>query len=273
MQKSKQGVLLILVLFASMVLVACGDATATPAPATTAASAATTIAAGAATTAVAASAVTTAAAGAATTAAAGAAPLAPSTNPADFGLKPGKPYNGTKLNFLICCNTASQFASLIDKTAKEFTAMTGISVTWDNGPYGGFQQKLLTEAVSGTGGFDNVAWVDSWGPGIKSFLLPLNDKVAAAKINMQDFSPAHIKAASSDDGKILYGIPLRGHAQVLFYRKDIFNQLGLQPPTTWQEVAKVPDYQGKEARYCPYLNLFRYQWWAERLFVLEPFVG
>lgn len=236
MQKSKQPVFVILVLLATLVLTACGD-TATTVPATTAATTAAAVA-----TTVASGAATTAAGGAATTAAAaavGTVSAEVSTNPADYGLKPNKPYNGTKLNFLICCNTASQFASLIDKTQKEFTAMTGIAVTWDNVPYNGFQQKLLTEAVSGTGGFDNVAWVDSWGPGIKQFLVPLNDRVKAANINTDDFAPAHIKAASSDDGKTLYGIPFRGHAQVLFYRKDIFQKLGLQPPTTWQELDKV----------------------------------
>ena len=39
-----------------------------------------------------------------------------------------------------------------------------------------------------------------------------------------------------EDGTI-YGLPFRGHAQVLFYRKDVFSQLGLQPPQTWDDVA------------------------------------
>ncbi len=238
MFKGKQPVFVILAILAGLVLSACGD-TATQAPATTAAAAS----AAAATSAAAGSATTAAAAGAATTAAAGTASgataAAASTNPADYGLKPGKPYNGTNLNFLICCNTATQFASLIDKTNKEFTAMTGITVKWDNVPYNGFQQKLLTESVSGTGGFDNIAWVDSWGPGIKQFLVPLNDKLKEAGISTDDFAPAHITAASSSDGKSILGIPFRGHAQMLFYRKDIFQKLGLQPPTTWEEVDAV----------------------------------
>lgn len=232
MFKGKQPVLVSLVLLATVVLTACGDTTPTTAPSpTTTAATATTAAAGSA---------TTAASGAATTAAAGGTVNGTvSTNPADYGLKPNKPYNGTNLNFLICCNTATQFASLIDKTNKEFTAMTGISVKWDNVPYAGFQQKLLTESVSGTGAYDNIAWVDSWGPGIKSFLVPLDDKLKAAGINMDDFPPAYVQASKSNDGKSVVGIPLRGHAQTLFYRKDIFEKLGLKPPTTWQELEAV----------------------------------
>ena len=51
-------------------------------------------------------------------------------DPATFGLNPDKPYDGTHLDFLICCSTAPQFASATVKGDEEFTAMTGISVTW-----------------------------------------------------------------------------------------------------------------------------------------------
>ena len=63
-----------------------------------------------------------------------------------FGLKPGKPYDGTELNFLICCNTAAQFHALDVKSNSEFYDMTGIKVKWDDVPYGAFQEKLVTEA-------------------------------------------------------------------------------------------------------------------------------
>jgi multiple sugar transport system substrate-binding protein len=237
MLKSKRaGLLLATLLLTSLVLGACGDSptntvVATQA-ATTAATSATTAASSATT--AAASATTAAGAAPATTAAAGA-----KRDAAFYGLKPNKPYNGTKLNYLICCPTATQFASLTKRTAAEFKELTGIEVKWDDGPYNAFQQRLLTEAVSGSGNYDVVAWVDSWGAGIKPYLQPLNDKIAEAKLDLNDYSPAYIKAASSDDGKTVYGIPLRGHAQVLFYRKDVFEQLGLKPPTTWQEVAET----------------------------------
>lgn len=102
-----------------------------------------------------------------------------------YGLKPGKPYNGTKLKFLICCNTAQQFYSLAQKTS-EFTALTGIEVEWGNTPFAQFQQTLVTEGSSGK-------------------------------------------------GEVL-GLPLRGHAYMLFYRKDIFDRLGLKAPETYADV-------------------------------------
>lgn len=114
--------------------------------------------------------------------------------------------------------------------------MTGIDVTWDNTPYGSFQEKLQTEGSTGSGTYDVVAWVDSWGQGIKPYLVPLDDKIKEANIDTTDYPKAYLDAAKGDDGK-LYGLPFRGHAQVLFYRKDVFNQLGLQPPQSWQDVA------------------------------------
>ncbi|MEI6504050.1 MAG: extracellular solute-binding protein, partial [Armatimonadota bacterium] len=35
------------------------------------------------------------------------------------------------------------------------------------------------------------------------------------------------------------GIPMRGHAYTLFYRKDVFDSLGLKPPTTWAELEQT----------------------------------
>jgi multiple sugar transport system substrate-binding protein len=157
-------------------------------------------------------------------------------DPAAYGLKPDKPYSGTKLNFLVCCTSVGQFSALIKRTTEEFTPMTGIEVTWDNTPYAAFQEKLLTEASTGSGTYDIVAWVDSWGQGLKPYLLPLDERIKQDNIDVSDYPKAYMDAGRGEDGTI-YGLPFRGHAQVLFYRKDVFSQLGLQPPQTWNDVA------------------------------------
>lgn len=155
-----------------------------------------------------------------------------------YGLTPGKPYEGTKLRFLICCPTATQFAALTRRTPTEFTRLTGIEVQWDDSPFSAFQEKLLTEAVAGTGDYDVVAWVDAWGHGIKPFLVPLDDRIKEAGIDMSDFPQAYVEVAKGNDGTT-YGIPFRGHAQILFYRKDVLEELGLEPPATWQELIEA----------------------------------
>lgn len=153
-----------------------------------------------------------------------------------IGLKTDKPYAGTKLNFLICCNTASQFAELIDKTNTEFKDLTGIQVTWANTPYASYQQKVVAEATTGGGAYDLVAWVDAWGASIKGALEPLNDRIKQAGIDMNDFPKAYQDAVKLATPDTYYGIPLRGHAYLEFYRKDVYDKLGLKPAETWDQL-------------------------------------
>ncbi|MBF6595710.1 MAG: sugar ABC transporter substrate-binding protein [Thermaceae bacterium] len=156
-----------------------------------------------------------------------------------YELKPGKPYNGTKIKFLICCLAAGQFAQLSKLTGEgsEFQQLTGITVEWENTPYESLQQKILVEATTGNT-YDAVAWVDAWGEAIKPYLLPLNDRIKADKIDLKDYPSAYIQAGSDAQGNIV-GLPLRGHPLILFYRKDIFDELKLSVPKTWQEVIRA----------------------------------
>lgn len=153
-----------------------------------------------------------------------------------LGLDPEKPFAGTELSFLICCHDAPQFADLEALTKSEFTELSGISVEWGSVPFGSFQQRVVTEATTGAGAYDMVAWVDSWGPSIQTSLVPLDDRIQEDGIDMQDFPPAFREASTvgSEDGTY-YGMPLRGHAFTYFYRTDVYEELGLQPPETWEE--------------------------------------
>ena len=155
-------------------------------------------------------------------------------NPADYNLQEGKPFEGTELNFLICCTAVAQFAALIERT-EEFTEMTGITVNWSNTPYESYKDEILIEASSGTGNYDLVAWVDSWGPQLEPFLTPIGELAERDGVDTSDFPEVYLEAGSFG-GETLYGLPLRGHAFMLWYREDVLNDLGLEVPTTWQEV-------------------------------------
>ncbi|MEM7535394.1 MAG: sugar ABC transporter substrate-binding protein [Chloroflexota bacterium] len=184
-----------------------------------------------------------------------AAPAAPEAAPADtddaameevdpetaamlekYNLQAGKPFDGTELNFLICCATAPQFAAL-NKRSAEFTELTGISVTWGDSPYGEFQSKIIAEVTAGSPAFDLIAYVDAWGPSIETYMLPLNDYIARDGWDLENYPPPYITAGQGYlDGSQQYGIPLRGHPFMMFYREDIFADLGLEAPTTWAEL-------------------------------------
>ncbi len=163
---------------------------------------------------------------------------------ADYNLQEGKPYDGTELNFLICCTAVAQFAALIDRTA-EFTELTGITVNWSNTPYESYKDEILIEASSGTGSYDLVAWVDAWGPQLEPFLLPIDDRAAADGVDLSDYPEVYLDAARLGTDT-LYGLPLRGHAFMLWYRQDVLEEAGLEVPTTWQEVTAAAQTIGEQ---------------------------
>ncbi len=160
-------------------------------------------------------------------------------DPATFGLETGTPYAGTTLRFLICCNTAQQFALLDKMTEEEFTPMTGITVEWGDIPFGNFQEALYLEASNPNTDYDVVAWVDAWGTNIRDFLYPLNDFVTQYGIDMTDYSPAYVSASMMGSEDTIYGLPFRGHPQILYYRTDVLAELGVEPPQTWQDVSRI----------------------------------
>ncbi len=57
---------------------------------------------------------------------------------------------------------------------------------------------------------------------------------------IHDFDQAYLEAASGSDGKE-YGIPLTLNAGVIFYNQHIFDDLGLEPPETWDDFVKVSE--------------------------------
>lgn len=154
-----------------------------------------------------------------------------------YNLTPGKPYDGTSINFLICCPTAGQFVAW-QNSAAEFTELTGIEVVFANEPWGSFQERIVTESIAGTGAYDAVVWLDSWGPSFSNTLLPLEPLIERDGIDyMDDYPPAFLDAGTFNGHT--YGIPVRTHAFITFYRTDVFADLGLDPPATWDEVLET----------------------------------
>jgi multiple sugar transport system substrate-binding protein len=71
---------------------------------------------------------------------------------------------------------------------------------------------------------------------------PLNAMLAEKKIDMESRYPyAHLRAArdGNGNGKNILGFPIRGHVQLMFYRRDIFDKLGLKAPGTWDDMVEA----------------------------------
>lgn len=162
----------------------------------------------------------------------------------EIGLDASQPYAGTELSFLLCCQTAAQFATIIEKTP-EFTEMTGIEVEFVDVDFASFQQRLTASVV--TGETDLVAWVDAWGPSIRGSLVPLDDRLAEVGRSIDEYPAPYgdVVAAGSEGGETL-GLPLRGHPFMSFYRTDVLDEVGMEVPTTWQEARQLSEVTSAE---------------------------
>ena len=155
---------------------------------------------------------------------------------AQTALKPGKPYAGQTVNVLSV--VAPQFSAHEARLA-EFEALTGITVKYQYVPFANTREKLTAELVAKTSQYDVLSAMDIWGPSLYNLFEPLNARIAEKKIDMAARYPlAHLRAARDGlgAGPNYLGFPIRGHVQLLFYRKDLFDQLGLKAPETWDQM-------------------------------------
>lgn len=147
-----------------------------------------------------------------------------------YGLKEGKPYDGTTLNILSV--VTPQFDGLMLRD-EEFTELTGIETEWTFIPFGSLQEKITAEGVAANGSYDVVNYLDSWGPPNAHWLERIDERMAEDGISMDRYPDAFAKSAQFD-GETL-GFPLRAHAQLMFYRKDLIPE----PPASWTDVVRV----------------------------------
>jgi multiple sugar transport system substrate-binding protein len=177
------------------------------------------------------------------------------TFPARSAITPGKPFDGQEINVLAVQST--QFAAHEKKVAA-FTEQTGIKVNYIYVPFVSLRERLTAEMVGGSDDFDIVTAMDVWVPPlVDQYLAPIGDAVAARGIDMARYPKPFVTSGEFPSG--LYGLPVRCHVQLLWYRKDLFDKAGLQPPKTWDEMVEAgktiqeqnPDIAGITIPYGP----------------------
>lgn len=127
------------------------------------------------------------------------------------------------------------FTSVLNGFAKQ----AGGSVKYNPEPqvFGDTVSKFTTYLSSGYTGLD-VYYLDEFMTATFStagWLDPLEGKVSQA--NISAIGPGPIKLSTYNGH--LYRVPGYSGCVVFFYRKDLFDKAGLEPPTTWDQVVKV----------------------------------
>lgn len=149
-----------------------------------------------------------------------------------YHLHPGKPYAGTNLTILAV--VTPQFQAL-EKRQAEFTDLTGITATWDFVPFTALQDKVTSIGVGSDDTYDVVNYLDGWGPPNAHWFTKLDPLLKRDGLSMTERYLSGFIKASSYKGEVT-GLPMRSHGQLFYFRKDIFDQLGLKAPATWDDV-------------------------------------
>lgn len=164
----------------------------------------------------------------------GCSPEASSPEPAPAGDRMA--YEGTTLRVLL--KEGYEIAA-IQEFESEFEEATGITVELEVYDEPTARQRLVLDATSGTGTYD-ITSGSFWNlPEFVSagWLEPLDSYIANANdewLAMEDI-PTGALEAMTIDGQ-LYALPHTIIGGMLFYRADVFAELGLEPPQTTDDI-------------------------------------
>lgn len=113
---------------------------------------------------------------------------------------------------------------------------SGVKIKYQSTPWNNWYQTFSTAIASGS------APDISTGAGYQAFqfykigaILPIDDVIADLKSSgkLEDFQGDSVELLKYDGHYI--ALPWQRDIRVMWYRKDLFDQAGLQPPTNWTE--------------------------------------
>lgn len=158
-------------------------------------------------------------------------------------------YDGTNITVAMASHPSTEaFKTMVE----EFTAKTGIKVTWDVVEETNLKNKQLLD-FQGAGAYDvfmtDAFWMSEYAS--KNVLLPVKEFVENPELTPEWFDYEDIMAAYrngiSGAGGVNYGIPTAGETRFIAYRTDLFEKYGKEPPKTMDEYLELAQFfTGKE---------------------------
>src|SRR5438309_9451020 len=156
-------------------------------------------------------------------------------------------FSGTTIR--VVTFTGPQIAEPLQRRAPDFEKATGAKVQIITVPFSDLYQKLLTDFATKTNSYDATVFDPQWmgdyvPPG---YLEDLTDRVKNdSALQWNDIAPFFRDFSATFKGKV-YTIPLDGDFQMVYYRKDLLQKDGLQPPATWDDYISIAQhFQGKD---------------------------
>ena len=123
----------------------------------------------------------------------------------------------------------------MDKVVDNFNEQhDDVQVCWTNAGAGGDEYDKFQTAITAGSGAPDVVMVEADRIAVYQIQDALVDISGFGYEDVKDnFSEGAWKDVSVGDG--VYGAPIDGGPMAMIYRKDVFQQYGITPPTTWAE--------------------------------------
>jgi multiple sugar transport system substrate-binding protein len=148
-------------------------------------------------------------------------------------------FEGTEIRVLL---NQDNWTKRIEPYFGEFEELTGIKLIAETYPEDQYRQKLSIELTSGVGNIDifessppqeglkysQAGWYEDLAE------YPQNAAITSPDYHFDDFMPGSLNLMTVE-GQLI-GIPTLIETEMLFYRKDLFEQAGLSAPKTLDEL-------------------------------------
>jgi multiple sugar transport system substrate-binding protein len=148
------------------------------------------------------------------------------------------PESAGELNVVYWADSNDSFKKVIDA----FTEETGAKINYEVAPaaYLEWQQFMTTRLASADPTVDVFHCDDFQAAiyGAAGWLVELDPIIDASDIDLSDWPQTLIQDVSSWEGK-LYRLPWGNDTEIFFYRTDFFEEAGVEPPKTWNELVEV----------------------------------
>jgi multiple sugar transport system substrate-binding protein len=147
-----------------------------------------------------------------------------------------RPFAGARLTVAA---QNDQWSGALVRLTPRFREATGIEVTVDVLSYPELLTKVTADFVGNTKGYDVVTMDNVWSGQFAEagHSVVLDDWIArdAAEIGLDDIYPVLMTSLGNYQGRQV-AFPFAGYANVLAYRKDLYEAAGIDPPRTMAEL-------------------------------------
>jgi multiple sugar transport system substrate-binding protein len=155
---------------------------------------------------------------------------------ASTALGHAKPLDGVTLTL---ASQNDQFASVLAKLAPQFKEETGADLKVEIMDYGTLLTKTTADFIGDTKGYDlvtmDIVWAGAYAE--NKYSVDLTDWVKrdAAELELDDIYPVVLKSLGQYNDRYV-AFPFAAYANILAYRKDLFDAAGLTVPTTMEDL-------------------------------------